>query len=174
MRRRGWWRRAALGAGVATAAACGGRTSAAVERPSLPAAAAAAPTPPPDRVTAERDRLVRELRAQIAGRETLPASEVFKNVQTMKTVPAGRLLAIMNVGYGKSLGVSCSHCHVVGQWEKEDKPTKQIAREMSAMDRAINEQYLRNIKNLKSETPVVNCTTCHRGQVKPALDMTAR
>jgi hypothetical protein len=35
----------------------------------------------------------------------------------------------------------------------------------------INGEMLKNIKNLKSENPVVNCTTCHRGQVKPALNL---
>jgi len=86
-------------------------------------------------------------------------------------MPAGRLLAVMEVGYSKSLGVNCTHCHVAGQWEKEEKPTKQITRDMSAMAKAINTEYLKGIKNLKSPNPVVNCTTCHRGQVKPALNM---
>jgi hypothetical protein len=86
-------------------------------------------------------------------------------------VPAGRLLAVMEIGFSKSLGVNCTHCHVAGEWEKEDKPTKQIAREMVAMTMKINSELLRNIKNLKSERPVVNCTACHRGQAKPATDL---
>jgi hypothetical protein len=36
---------------------------------------------------------------------------------------------------------------------------------------AINTEQLKKIKNLKSENPGVNCTTCHRGQVKPALNL---
>jgi hypothetical protein len=59
----------------------------------------------------------------------------------------------------------------VDQWEKDDKPTKEITREMIKMAGAINNDYLKNIKNLKSETPIVNCTTCHRGQIKPALNL---
>jgi hypothetical protein len=39
------------------------------------------------------------------------------------------------------------------------------------MDSAVIFRYLANIKHLKSERPVVNCTTCHRGAIKPALDM---
>src|SRR5262245_1083596 len=46
-----------------------------------------------------------DLKKQIAGKENQPASEVFKNIQMLKTVPAGRLLAIMQIGYSKSLGV---------------------------------------------------------------------
>ncbi len=112
-----------------------------------------------------------ELRKSIAGKENEPAEKVFKNIQLMKGLPAGRLLRIMEMGYSRSLGVTCTHCHVPGEWEKDGKPTKQIARDMAAMVTAINTQHLKQIKNLKSENPVVNCTTCHRGQTKPALNL---
>ena len=118
-----------------------------------------------------QEQALAELRKQIAGKENLPAEQVFKNIQILKGMPAGRLLAVMNIGYSKSLGVNCTHCHVAGQWEKEDRPTKQVAREMSEMGKVINNDLLKKIKNLKSATPIVNCTTCHRGQVKPALNM---
>lgn len=112
-----------------------------------------------------------ELNKRIAGQETKPAGEVFKNVQILKDMPAGRLLKVMEFGYSKSLGVNCAHCHVTDQWEKDDKPTKQITREMAKMAGAINNDYLKNIKNLKSENPIINCTTCHRGQLKPAINL---
>lgn len=112
-----------------------------------------------------------DLRKAIAGQENKPAAEVFKNIQMLKAMPAGRLLRVMELGYAKSLGVDCTHCHVAGQWEKEDKPTKQITRDMSAMVTNINTEQLKKIKNLKSADPVINCTTCHRGQTKPALNL---
>ena len=118
-----------------------------------------------------QEQALAQLRTEITGKENQAAEQVFKNIQLLKGMPAGRLLAVMEVGYSKSLGVNCTHCHVAGQWEKEDKPTKQITRDMSAMAKAINTEYLKGIKNLKSPNPVVNCTTCHRGQVKPALNM---
>jgi hypothetical protein len=108
---------------------------------------------------------------QIAGKENSPADSVFLNIKTLGAMPAGRLLRIMNLGYGRSLGVGCGHCHVVGEWDKDDKPQKQIARDMVAMLARINGELLPQIKNLKSERPIVNCTTCHRGQVKPGLDL---
>ncbi len=114
-----------------------------------------------------------ELRKQISGKEGRPAEEVFKNIKMLKGMPAGRLLKVMEIGYSKSLGVECTHCHVADEWDKEDKPQKQIARDMMDMVKAINGDLLKKIKNLKSEQPVVNCTTCHRGQVKPALDLAA-
>jgi hypothetical protein len=42
---------------------------------------------------------------------------------------------------------------------------------MSEMAKVINSKFLKEIKNLKSANPVVNCTTCHRGQVKPAVNL---
>lgn len=111
------------------------------------------------------------LRQGIAADKDKPAEQVFKNIQFLKGVPAGRLLAIMEFGYSRSLGVTCTHCHTPGAWEKEDLNTKQIARDMAAMTKTINEQSLKNIKNLKGARPTVNCTTCHRGQTTPALNL---
>jgi photosynthetic reaction center cytochrome c subunit len=119
----------------------------------------------------DQQQTIQELKKQIAGQDKKPAEEVFKNIQILKGIPAGRVLAVMEIGYSKSLGVNCTHCHVVNQWEKDDKPEKQITREMSAMARTINTDLLKKIKNLKNENPIVNCTTCHRGQVKPALNL---
>ena len=114
---------------------------------------------------------IAELTKLIAGKENLPAEQVFKNIQVLKGIPAGRVLRIMELGYSRSLGVNCTHCHVVDQWDKDDKPTKPIAREMSKMVQTINNDLLKPIKNLKGPNPVVNCTTCHRGQIKPALNL---
>jgi hypothetical protein len=139
--------------------------------PVQPTSVAAPATPPPDSVTAERARYAREVLTSIAGHEGEPAGKVFKNLKTLTDIPASRLLAIMNFGYGRSLGVSCSHCHVVGQWDSDSKPQKQIARDMIQMASTINNQLLANIKNLKGPQPIVNCTTCHRGSVKPALNL---
>ena len=140
-----------------------------------PASVTATPSPVPtasrDSVTLERERYIAEVRQSIAGKEALPASQVFRNVKTMGEIPAGRLLAVMNLGYGKSLGVGCTHCHVVGAWDREDKPQKQIARDMAAMAARINNDLLKPIPNLRGPNAIVNCTTCHRGQVKPALNM---
>lgn len=119
----------------------------------------------------DQEAKLAELRKKIAGRENEPAEAVFKNIQFLKGVPAARLLAVMRIGYSRSLGVNCTHCHIVDEWEKDDKPTKQTARDMALMVRTINNDLLKNIKNLKSEKPVINCTTCHRGQTRPALDL---
>ncbi|MBC8646577.1 MAG: c-type cytochrome, partial [Thermoanaerobaculia bacterium] len=111
------------------------------------------------------------LKAAIAGKENQPAETVFRNIQLLKGVPAGRVLGIMQMGFSPALGVDCTHCHVPGEWESDAKKEKQVAREMAGMTREINEKYLAAIKGLDSEKPAVNCTTCHRGEVKPALNL---
>jgi len=113
---------------------------------------------------------VTELLEQIAGKENKPAGEVFKNVKMMKTIPAARFLRIMDLGYSRSLGVDCDHCHVEDRWEADEKRPKRAAREMIKMVGEINAS-LREMKEIDNSDPTVNCTTCHRGYVKPALQM---
>jgi hypothetical protein len=130
-----------------------------------------APLTASDSVVAERDRFAKEVLARIVGHERDSAVAVYENIQVLKSVPAGRLVAMMNLGFDRSLGVSCTHCHVAEKWASDDKPQKQIARDMIKMVATINTQLLANIKNLKGPQPIVNCTTCHRGSVKPALNL---
>lgn len=99
-----------------------------------------------------------------------PAGEVFRNVKIMKDVPADRFLRIMDIGYRQSLGVSCDYCHVEDRWEADEKRPKRAAREMILMVRMINE-HLHKLEEINAEEASVNCTTCHRGYVKPALQM---
>ena len=133
--------------------------------------AQANPTPVPAPAGFDQAAAVAKLKEQIKGKEKEPASIVYKNIQMLKDMPAARLMAVMEFGYARSLGVNCTHCHTPEKWESEDKPQKQIARDMSAMMGKINGELLKNIKNLKSDAPIVNCTTCHRGQITPALNL---
>lgn len=125
-----------------------------------------APTAPFDQAAALAD-----LRKAIAGKEDQLAVDVFMNIKQYKGVTADRLLWIMEFGFSRSLGVTCTHCHVPGRWEADDKGAKETARAMSAMMAAINGEYLKNIPSLNSSNPSVNCTTCHRGQKRPALEL---
>ena len=132
-----------------------------------------AQTSPTPEAAFDQAAAIAKLKEGIKGKEQLPAVEVFKNIQTpmLKQRPAAQLLAVMEFGYARSLGVNCTHCHVPDKWDAEDKPQKQIARDMSAMVATLNGTTLKGIKNLKSASPTVNCTTCHRGEVKPALNL---
>jgi len=73
------------------------------------------------------NRFVQQLSAKIAGRENEPAEQVFKIIQWLKGIPAGRLLRIMNMGYSRALGVSCTHCHVEEDFASDDKRPKRAA-----------------------------------------------
>lgn len=143
--------------------------------PAAPADTTATPAKlTPAEIAAERDRFAKEVLASIAGREKEPAEAVFKNIQGFKGVPAGRLVAIMNQGYARSLGVSCTHCHDPAAWDNDDKRPKQAAREMRELTAKLNAELLPLLKHVDSKKPVVNCTTCHRGEVKPAIDLARR
>jgi hypothetical protein len=90
------------------------------------------------------------------------ASEVFRNIQVMKEVPAGRLPFVMTF-FSRSLGVECSYCHVEGQWEKDDKEPKRTARTMltDVVHPVLQKYYAGN--------GPVGCFTCHQGQPHPEL-----
>jgi len=112
------------------------------------------PEPPPDSWKAKLD----EMRKQ-GEQDQRPAEQVYKNVQTLKGVPAGRWMMIMTM-FTTSLGVDCTHCHVQGEFEKDDKPAKQTARKMLGMVGSIAREIY------KGQTSI-NCYTCHRGKTEP-------
>lgn len=117
--------------------------------------------------SARRDSASAMILRSIAGRENQPAESVFKNIKILKGVPAGRLVNIMNLGFGRSLGVSCGFCHVPGKWDLDDKEEKNTARLMFAMVQTINRDYMSKVPNDRGAPPVVNCFTCHRGNPRP-------
>lgn len=141
-----------------------------------PAAAPAATTttPPPKKPSNPNqeinDRYQQQIAKRIAGREKEPAQQVFQNmkIEWLKVVPASVLLDVMNYGYSRALGVSCTHCHVEQDFASDEKRPKRAAREMAVMHYMVNQQ-LRKMQNL--ETPPdnrpINCFTCHRGTINP-------
>ena len=118
----------------------------------------------------KEDPDVTRLLQQIKGQENRPAGEVFKNVKLLKTIPAARFLRIMDNGYSRALGVGCDHCHSEDRWEADEKRPKLAAREMILMVEEINTK-LESMEHIDTSEPQINCTTCHRGYVKPATQM---
>ncbi len=85
--------------------------------------------------------------------------DVYKNIQTLKGIPADELIPAMQfITY--SLGVECSYCHVENTFEKDDKKPKQTARKMMQMMRAIDRENF-------DAKQMVTCYSCHRGAPKP-------
>jgi len=151
-------------------AACSRATPPASPARPIPATTAGVPmaATPVDSFSAQRQRAVSAMLQRIAGREHAPAESVFKNIKVLKGVPAGQLLAVMNDSFGHGLGVSCGFCHVPGQWDSDQKPNKNIARDMIAMAGRVN-AALRSMRNLPDSNPMIGCITCHRVQQKPLL-----
>jgi hypothetical protein len=94
-----------------------------------------------------------------ADKDQRPAETAFKNIQILKGVPAGRVKLMMQM-FTSSLGVSCDHCHVQGNFAKDEKPAKLTARKMLMMVGNIR-------KNIGEGDDAVTCYTCHRGEAKP-------
>jgi photosynthetic reaction center cytochrome c subunit len=91
--------------------------------------------------------------------EQTKSEDVFKNIRVLKNVPADQLMPTMEF-ISSSLGVECSFCHVEGHFEKDDKKTKQTARNMIQMIFALN-------KNSFEGHREVTCYSCHRGARDP-------
>ena len=87
-----------------------------------------------------------------------PAEEVYKNIRVLKGVPASEFEGNMAFISG-SLGVRCNYCHV-NPFDKDEKPTKLLARKMIQMVLDLN-------KGTFNREGAVSCFTCHRGQPRP-------
>ena len=135
-------------------------------RPGGPGMMMAAPV---DSFVSERDSLVKTILDDLGPKASMPAESVFKHLKVVKGRSAQQVLMMMNRGFGRALGVRCQHCHVLGHWGDEDKNTKQIARDMMAMEDKINEELLPAIKNIKSDHPGVGCFDCHHGVARPGF-----
>jgi hypothetical protein len=143
-------------------------TAAAQSRSPQPSSPPAQAEPGKRSIQEINDGFVQKISKQIAGHEQEPAAKVFKNIHIMPNAPAARFLLIMNLGYSRALGVTCTHCHVEEDFSSDDKRPKRAAREMAAMHRSINEQ-LAKMQNLEASPQghFINCSTCHRGNVDP-------
>ena len=96
------------------------------------------------------------------GRERAPQNlKVFP-----KDMPRRELLGMMN-RMSSALGVRCVHCHVIGAFEKDDKPEKEIARGMLRMVNNLKQNADQFLPGGRVEK--VTCWTCHRGSAKIEL-----
>ena len=71
----------------------------------------------------------------------------------------------------QALGVSCSTCHVRGNFASDDNAKKLVARQMLVMTKAINKQFFSDHKPKPGESVLgrVTCYTCHQGEATPKL-----
>jgi|ERR1044071_791581 hypothetical protein len=87
-----------------------------------------------------------------------PVEQTKKNIKVLQGLPTSQLIPVMAF-FSNSLGVTCAHCHAKA-WESDEKPAKETARKMIAMQRAINATHF-------DGKTAVTCNSCHQGKVKP-------
>lgn len=119
-----------------------------------------------DSVATGRAIHIAELKKYIQSKESLPADSVFKNLQTIGGFEAGLMPVIMEK-WSIALGVGCEYCHDTNNWASDTVHEKKTARQMAGPLNEAIRTVLGKIEGL-SERPVVNCATCHRGEIKPA------
>ena len=88
-----------------------------------------------------------------------PAEQQYKNIKVLTGTPANQLNLSMH-GISGALGVECVHCHVWEEFDRDVKPSKEVARRMITMVREMN-------KNFFGGAQVITCYTCHRGSLHP-------
>ena len=91
------------------------------------------------------------------------AAQRFKNIKVLKKLPADELIPTMQK-FDASLGVRCNFCHVANPdrtgFERDDKPEKNVARQMIVMTNNINAHQ-------KVLGRKVTCYMCHHGHATP-------
>ena len=110
-----------------------------------------------------------------------PVNKEFKNLQVLpKNITADSLDKIMD-GFTAGLGVNCGYCHVYNnaiykmEFEKDDKPEKEIARKMILMTMDINTKYFQYNETVTADqVQAVTCFTCHKREPRPAIDSLAK
>ncbi len=110
-----------------------------------------------------------------------PDNDRFKNLRVLpKNITEDSLDKLMDF-YCASLKVECTFCHVHDKkadtmiWHIDDKPEKEITRNMIRMTGEINEKYFHFNEDIKaSEVQAVTCFTCHRGKPRPENETGAK
>jgi hypothetical protein len=111
--------------------------------------------------------------AGVTAQQPATAGATRPNLRVLQALPEAQLFPLMNL-VAVSLGVGCDFCHAqvkpdltktpsnVGGWiwNSDDKPQKQIAREMMRMVVDLNAGRF-------SGQSRVTCYTCHRGSTQP-------
>ena len=106
-----------------------------------------------------------------------PALIKERNLKVLpKDISNADLDSIMDT-YSKHLNVACDFCHANSKinpqdldYASDDKPEKEVTRQMMRMTAAINKDFFDyTIVYKAGETMAVSCFTCHDGFPRPDL-----
>ncbi len=87
------------------------------------------------------------------------SAHYYKNIKVLKKLPADQMIPTMHT-ISVSLVVRCDFCHVRAGFERDDKPEKNVARQMILMTQDINAHQ----KILEKKA---TCYMCHHGRPTP-------
>src|SRR5262245_2477357 len=102
---------------------------------------------------------------QQGGRGAAPANPP----KNLKLLAANTEIPFVMQNFKDALGVECVYCHVQGDFASDANPKKEIARKMIAMVRLIDTSFPSSTGVFPDGYHEVDCSTCHRGSVKPEI-----
>lgn len=103
-----------------------------------------------------------------------PPADTHKNLKVLpKNISHDDLDKIMDE-WKDALGVKCGFCHAPQKdnprkmdFPSDEKPEKNVAREMYKMTGRINKKFFDYKKTAENPVPPVGCVTCHNGKAHP-------
>ena len=103
-----------------------------------------------------------------------PAPPLYKNLKVLpKNITHEEMDKVMH-GFTESLGVKCNFCHASQKdnprkmdFPSDEKPEKNIARDMMRMTAKINKKFFHYKKTEENPVAPIACMTCHHGNPHP-------
>lgn len=103
-----------------------------------------------------------------------PPADTHKNLKVLpKNISHDDLDKVMDE-WKEALGVKCNFCHAPQKdnprkidYASDEKPEKNIAREMYKMTNRINKKFFHYKKTPEKPVAPVGCMTCHHGKAHP-------
>jgi tetratricopeptide (TPR) repeat protein len=100
-----------------------------------------------------------------------------KNLKVLPESISEKDIRSIMQGFTTALGVRCNYCHDDSKgssfnqidFASDSKPAKQVARVMIKMVKSVNQDLLKDARNINSNLGEAACITCHRGS--PSIKM---
>jgi len=114
------------------------------------------------------DPIVIVLALLSAGAGRLVAQEMpdtFQNLQIFpEDISKDQLKKAMK-GFTAALGVKCTYCHILDEYDKDEKEHKLVARKMIKLVDFMRQNADTYFKE-DTETELIACATCHHGEAE--------
>jgi len=91
--------------------------------------------------------------------------DTFQNLQIFDPEISKDDLKAAMKGFTAALGVKCTYCHILDEYDKDDKEHKLVARKMIKLVGFMRQNADTYFK-AETETELISCATCHRGEAE--------